>query len=227
MSQPLFSWRTALASEDGPDSSTTRHVLLTISLHMGERGESCFPSLRTLAKETGLNKSTVSRHIKKAEDDGWIRREKRTRKNGADSSTVYRPSVPDSFEMDDGGPCCTEQHGGLQRTTGGVAEDNTKVNSTTSTHTAPAREEDQDSEARAVEVYHEHFPRRLNNIQKDQVRQRVEDVTVWEGVCRYWRSNGYRPSSVGKMLNAYDERVQEEDDPYAGQRDPNKSTAII
>jgi hypothetical protein len=39
---------------------------------MNEKGGSCFPSFRRMAKETGLDRKTVERHILKAEDDGWI-----------------------------------------------------------------------------------------------------------------------------------------------------------
>lgn len=72
---PLFTWRGAVASEHGPESSTTRHVLLTLSLHMNEKGGSCFPSTRLLATETGLSRRTVETHLKDAAEDGWIRRD--------------------------------------------------------------------------------------------------------------------------------------------------------
>ena len=69
---PLFTWRSVIASTDGPSSPTTRLVLLTLSLHMSERGESCFPSTDTLAEETGLTKRSVITHLLTAQDDGWI-----------------------------------------------------------------------------------------------------------------------------------------------------------
>ena len=61
-----------MVSSDGPKSPTTRHVLLTMSLHMDANGGSCFPSTETIAKETGLSRRTVCSHIQKAVADGWI-----------------------------------------------------------------------------------------------------------------------------------------------------------
>ena len=72
MLSPLFTWRSAIASEHGPKDSTTRHVLLTLSLHMNEKGGSCYPSTRTLADETGLTRRTVEKHLAKAHKQGWL-----------------------------------------------------------------------------------------------------------------------------------------------------------
>ena len=70
---PLFRWRSAIAqSELQP---TTRHVLLTLSLHMNELGENCFPSTRTLAKETGLSERSVCTHLQMAKELGWLIKE--------------------------------------------------------------------------------------------------------------------------------------------------------
>lgn len=73
---PLFTWRSAVASVAGPESPTTRHVLLTLSLHMNERGGSCFPSTRTLESETGLSRRAVEAHLQAAEESGWLVRER-------------------------------------------------------------------------------------------------------------------------------------------------------
>lgn len=67
---PLFTWRSAICQSDLP--STSRHVALVLSLHMSELGESCYPSQARLAKETGLARETVSRHLAKLEEEGWI-----------------------------------------------------------------------------------------------------------------------------------------------------------
>jgi hypothetical protein len=53
----LFTWRTGLVESDLP--ATWRHVGLTLSLHMNERGSSAFPTVRTLTVETGLSDETV------------------------------------------------------------------------------------------------------------------------------------------------------------------------
>lgn len=69
--KPLFSWRHAIIQSDLPP--TTRHLLLTLSVHMTDAGESCFPSTETLARETGLSKKAVIKHIRVARDAGWLR----------------------------------------------------------------------------------------------------------------------------------------------------------
>lgn len=68
--KPLFSWRSAICESDLP--STSRLVALTLSLHMNERGGSCFPGVTTLANETGLSRQTVLTHLDTLEGRGWI-----------------------------------------------------------------------------------------------------------------------------------------------------------
>lgn len=70
MARPLFSWRHAILESDL--RPTTRLVLLTLSCHMSDAGDSCFPSTRKLARETGLSERSVISHIKIARQRGWI-----------------------------------------------------------------------------------------------------------------------------------------------------------
>jgi len=65
-----WSWRHAVLASDL--KATTRHVLLTISCHMSDAGESCFPSTRLLSLETGLSERAVCHHIGLARSAGWI-----------------------------------------------------------------------------------------------------------------------------------------------------------
>jgi len=80
--RPMFTWRSALASKHGPASGTTRHVLLTLALHMSEKGDSCFPSVDLLTEETGLSRKTVIDHLKMAAEAGWIEKSERPQRNG-------------------------------------------------------------------------------------------------------------------------------------------------
>ena len=70
----LFDWRWLIASDKGPASPTTRHVLLTLSVHMGVNGDRAHPSESCLAEETGLSERAVGIHLQKAVDAGWITR---------------------------------------------------------------------------------------------------------------------------------------------------------
>lgn len=70
-SSPAWTWRHAIQESDL--EPTTRFVLLNLSISMNEKGEGCWPSIDTQAKETGLSRKTVIVHLKKAEAAGWLR----------------------------------------------------------------------------------------------------------------------------------------------------------
>lgn len=95
---PLFTWRGVVASDEGPADPSTRLVLLVLSLHMNEKGGSCFPSLSSLSVETGLDRRTVQRHIKKAVTYGWISI-KKVRTGGQKwQRNDYTATVPDCLQ---------------------------------------------------------------------------------------------------------------------------------
>jgi hypothetical protein len=85
-------WLQAIAASDLP--STTRLVMHTLSLHMASGGGSCYPGLTLIAAESGLDKSTVRRHLRQAEKLGWIRRIRERRPQGAWGRTTYVPTIP-------------------------------------------------------------------------------------------------------------------------------------
>lgn len=65
-----WSWRQKLLKSSLP--GTTRHVLLTLSCHVNDAGEACFPSIADLVSETGLSKPTVLAHLDSGQKEGWI-----------------------------------------------------------------------------------------------------------------------------------------------------------
>ena len=69
--KPMFSWRQLILESTLPP--TTRHVLLTLSCHMNSAGESCYPSIATLCRETGLSNRAVCTHLELAKKRGFIR----------------------------------------------------------------------------------------------------------------------------------------------------------
>lgn len=127
-----FDWQRIVASEDGPESPTTRHVLLTLCMHMSRSGSSCFPSLRTLQGETGLDRSTVVRHIKKSRSEGWLRVENTKGSSGGNSSNRYYATLPTETQKmlarstleRVGGGCTGQPGGGCTGQPGVVAQDN-------------------------------------------------------------------------------------------------------
>ncbi|WP_299075859.1 helix-turn-helix domain-containing protein [uncultured Paraglaciecola sp.] len=68
--KPMHDWRVCILSSDL--HPTTRHVLITLSLHMNPWGKSCYPTINQIVYETGLSKSTVVAHLRKAEELGWL-----------------------------------------------------------------------------------------------------------------------------------------------------------
>lgn len=70
---PVIVWRDHVVGPDGPALPTTRSVLLTLSVHMDERGYA-FPSIALLALESRLSENAVKRHLKLAVSEGWINR---------------------------------------------------------------------------------------------------------------------------------------------------------
>lgn len=93
---PLFSWRSALCDSGLPP--TTRHVALTLSLHMNERGGSCFPSQTTLARETGLNKDTVKVHLRSLANAGWLHRKVERDEARVGTRVYYSATVPQGVQ---------------------------------------------------------------------------------------------------------------------------------
>lgn len=101
-----WTWRHAVAKSDL--APTTRHVLLTISLHMNDVGEGCYPSTAQLRAETGLSERAVCEHIAKARDAGWLNVEKHGFAGQKWARNEYRPKWPDpdpppTVDDDDGG----------------------------------------------------------------------------------------------------------------------------
>jgi hypothetical protein len=61
-----------VSSKHGPPKATTRHVLLALALYMSPKGDSCFPSIATLASDTGLSSRSVITHLQEAAALGWV-----------------------------------------------------------------------------------------------------------------------------------------------------------
>lgn len=96
--RPLFDWRSAVASKYGP-SHTTRHVLLTLALHMSPKGDSCYPSIELLVEESGLSRRAVITHLAMAEREGWIQKKERPQRNGQGWRRIeYLASIPNGLE---------------------------------------------------------------------------------------------------------------------------------
>lgn len=65
-----YTWRAAILRSDLP--STTRHVLLTLSCYVNDVGQSAYPSIETLANNTGLTDRAVIKHLQIAKEHGFL-----------------------------------------------------------------------------------------------------------------------------------------------------------
>lgn len=93
-------WLWLVASEHGPKSPTTRLVLHTLALHMSIKGDSCWPSLDTIAAESGLSRRAVQDNITAAIEAGWISKEEIPLRNGqAWRKMHYFAEIPDGKEV--------------------------------------------------------------------------------------------------------------------------------
>ena len=90
--KPLFTWRSAIAESDLKPA--TKHVGLTLSLHMSERGDSCFPGKPLLSAETGYDVRTVDRALKELSEKRWLDVKKG---GGRGRANHYFAKIPRSF----------------------------------------------------------------------------------------------------------------------------------
>lgn len=94
-----WTWRHAIINSSLP--ATTRHVLLTLSCHVNDVGEDCFPSTGTLARETNLSERSVCTHLELAREQGWFV----VRKHGYGGKKwarhQYYPRIPEGFVLPD------------------------------------------------------------------------------------------------------------------------------
>ena len=97
-----FSWERAIAESDLP--ATSRHVAFTLGLYFSKAGDSCWPSMDTLARASGLDRSTVVRHIALLRRAGWLTVTSGGSKRGEKRvSNRYETAVPaDQLPFDTG-----------------------------------------------------------------------------------------------------------------------------
>lgn len=93
----LFTWRAAFTAPNSPMPKTMRHVMLQLSLHMDEYGESCYPTIQELMARTGLSNRSVIDQIKGAVEHGWLEVEEHGYGGQKWRNHQYRPLIPDEF----------------------------------------------------------------------------------------------------------------------------------
>lgn len=96
-----YTWRAAILKSGL--KPTTRHVLLTLSCHVNDVGQSAYPSTKLLAEETGLSERAVITHLHEASEAGWLRICRHGFGGQKWARNEYYPAMPAAeFDDDDG-----------------------------------------------------------------------------------------------------------------------------
>lgn len=94
-----YTWRHAIINSPLPGQ--TRHVLLTLSCHVNDAGESAYPSIKTLAREADVSEPTVVKHLRVAKLAGWLIVRKHGYGGQKWARNEYLPAIPEGFEIPD------------------------------------------------------------------------------------------------------------------------------
>ena len=68
------------------------HRAKAVYMYLRDRMDSqrqCWPGIRRIAGDLRLSRSTVKRALNELERSGYLRRERRSRENGGDTSNLY------------------------------------------------------------------------------------------------------------------------------------------
>lgn len=68
------------------------HRARTVYMYLRDRGNGerkCWPSIRTIAEDLNLSRSTVKRALSELEQHGYLERQPRHRPNGSSTSNLY------------------------------------------------------------------------------------------------------------------------------------------
>lgn len=93
----VWSWREAVQKSKLPP--TTKLVLFNLALHMNEVGQSCFPSTKQQAKDTGLTERTICTHIQTAVDRGFLKKSRHGFSGQGWARNEYSAALPEGIEL--------------------------------------------------------------------------------------------------------------------------------
>lgn len=97
MSSMVVSWRRTVCSPGSPFSLTERAVAQGLSMYMSEAGDSCFPSIPTLAADVGCAESTCRDALNRLAEWGFLDRHLR---RGRGRSNEYFARIPRWFDRE-------------------------------------------------------------------------------------------------------------------------------
>jgi hypothetical protein len=117
-----FDWRHALLNSDLP--CRQKLTLLTLAHHMNTKHRYAFPSLDTLARESGQCRNTVIKYIDLSCEEGWIQKRPYKAKGRAWRQNHYYAKIPNEVvqpKVDYVDKVLQKQSGGSAKTGEGSA----------------------------------------------------------------------------------------------------------
>lgn len=183
--------RRELIREDGDELGAYGIAVYSALASYADDSSTAYPSLSSIAEMIDCSRRQVQREIKKLHRLDWIAYEERQDDKGGDTSHLFY-----LLEC----PHDSQSHGGATDSHTGCDSQSHKVERKEVSSNNSARDAVEDD---PVTVYRDFFEYQLNNIQKKQIRERVDDLDLWRAVLQWWSMNGHRNRSVGRMLNKY------------------------
>jgi hypothetical protein len=180
-------------------------IVAWLIFHMNQEG-TCFPSMETLCKETGISsRTTILKCLKELETDGFIKSKRRSRPDGGYTSNEYTVFI----RRQSG--CTTNEHGvSQQMDTNHKKVNNTNINHNTNVANAPVEVEKllqskQKSEASVLDD----APKKID----------VDFALLWAEYPNHKNKAGARKSfnkaskltTIDRMLNAVRTQRRQED----------------
>lgn len=81
--------------------------------------------------------------------------------------------------------------------------------------------------SQALEMYRKMFPHFTPNIfQQELIESYVTDMEVWKEVIEMWEGNAYRPQSIKKMIDCYEEKIAKQKSTSHVRNQPTQREAI-
>jgi predicted transcriptional regulator len=74
-------------------SADLPHRAVAVYMYLKSRANkdgTCWPAVRTIARELHLSRATVQRALRELQSSGWLVKENRYRDNGSSTSNLYR-----------------------------------------------------------------------------------------------------------------------------------------
>jgi DNA-binding MarR family transcriptional regulator len=182
-------------------------VLVVLLRHADIKTGRCYPSIRRIARTTGLSQPTVLKAIAILEKEGLIKVERKFTKGGEREVNVYTLLSLGGAQAALAPVVNDVEH----RAKGASAEqeliNKTQENKREGPRPPPARDTDLDHPA--VKAYREVLDLTPSQAQRAEIAAVVTDLATWREVLLLWESRGWWKANVDGMLDRYKKSVVE------------------